>query len=349
MDPISRLMLFSPQGAEPGAACLQNSLLKRPAPQVPDSGADPTEDVVDVVDPIEAFPVSMAEVQWRISSDHLACSLVVPRNFNASILETSLLDCFAYSESAFILHVSRNTEYAPVRQAVGLHSAAAARSALNKLHRGWLAKAGAMLDTSGAMRGGEGVVEISPLLTYEGEGLEALFADVRISEPQHFAAPEEEESDVRAPFAAGCCLPARLELEKAMPEWAEVVEIRLKSEFSNSREEFSKRPALSTSLPPSLSCRPRGSGALPPSLAAMFAREEAQSTQGRKSEVQDAPGVRSRSMPSRCRSRPSRPHPQPCADVAETAFGDYPVRVTPRGLASERGEPHLGPASGCSR
>jgi len=118
----------------------------------------------------------------------LSCSLVVPMTPNALVLETSLMDYFIYTDRAIGIQVPRREEYAPVRDVLGLHCLACAMATLSELHCGWVLAAGGTFDYGepGAC------LEISPLLSYEGEGLgfgAAQGAVLRL--PCHLPSPEE--------------------------------------------------------------------------------------------------------------------------------------------------------------
>merc|ERR1712106_1104596 len=98
----------------------------------------------------------------------LTCSLVVPSKTNAFVLEVSLLDYFVYTDRAVAFEVKREREFAAVREGSGLQSPETARAALTTLHKGWMLNAGAKPSNFSDPNAG---VEVSPLLSYEGEGL----------------------------------------------------------------------------------------------------------------------------------------------------------------------------------
>lgn len=120
----------------------------------------------------------------------LRCSLVVPTYPNAHALETSVLDYFMFTDRAVAFEVERRSEFAPVRELRGLYSAENARTALSDLHRRWIFAAGGVEGRSG------GLVEVSPLLSYEGEGLDSFMANHRSTVlPAHLPGAQEEPTD----------------------------------------------------------------------------------------------------------------------------------------------------------
>mmetsp|Transcript_73109 Transcript_73109/g.136655 ORF Transcript_73109/g.136655 Transcript_73109/m.136655 type:complete len:783 (-) Transcript_73109:23-2371(-) len=131
----------------------------------------------------------------------LASSLVVPLEENAMVLETSLLDYFAYTDRAIAFEVPRHLEYAPVRQHVGPHSAFASRAAMATLHRNWLTSAGWMVaeatSSPRSLKSNE-LVEVSPLLSYEGEGLRVKGegGNTVLNLPKHLPGAKEAQRTV---------------------------------------------------------------------------------------------------------------------------------------------------------
>mmetsp|Transcript_43372 Transcript_43372/g.114210 ORF Transcript_43372/g.114210 Transcript_43372/m.114210 type:complete len:763 (-) Transcript_43372:125-2413(-) len=129
------------------------------------------------------------------SGAQLGCNLVVPSKENAVVLETSILDYFAYTDRAVAFEVNRTREFAPVREMCGLHSPNKARQSLSVLHCSWLLAGGwTLLDSSepGAC------LEISPLLSYEGEGLRLAEqqAGSTLQLPQHLPGLEELRAEL---------------------------------------------------------------------------------------------------------------------------------------------------------
>lgn len=123
----------------------------------------------------------------------LSCSLVVPAQENAYVLETSLLDYFIYSDRAVAFQVSRREEFAPIRSRHGAHSAEGAACSMSLLHRDWVLTAGGEFEK---LRDPRAKFEISPLLSYEGESLRdfpGLQSVIRT--PCHLASPGETASE----------------------------------------------------------------------------------------------------------------------------------------------------------
>ncbi|EFN54432.1 hypothetical protein CHLNCDRAFT_31829 [Chlorella variabilis] len=85
-------------------------------------------------------------------------------------LELFIFDTFPLAASTALFEVRREEEFAPVKNAPGqglADSPDTARDAILALHKGWVEAAGGQVTSS------EGV-EVSPLVSYAGEGLEEL-------------------------------------------------------------------------------------------------------------------------------------------------------------------------------
>ena len=86
---------------------------------------------------------------------------------NGIKLESFIFDVFPAANTMAVVEINRSEEFSPVKNAPGSleDSPDTARALLSALHRSWLSKAGAVVE-------GEGLVEISPAVSYAGEGLE---------------------------------------------------------------------------------------------------------------------------------------------------------------------------------
>lgn len=94
---------------------------------------------------------------------------VQPTANNGVKLEMFIFDCFPFSKSFACVEVERAEEFGPVKNAPGaaVDSPDSARALLLALGRRYLEEAGVPVE-------GEGGVEVSPLLSYRGEGLVSL-------------------------------------------------------------------------------------------------------------------------------------------------------------------------------
>lgn len=93
--------------------------------------------------------------------------LVAPKEPNGVKLEMFVFDVFPFSKNVGVLNVNRDDEFSPLKNAPGTEkdSPETCRADLLRLHAKYIAKSGGRL-------GPNVQVEISPLVTYGGEGLE---------------------------------------------------------------------------------------------------------------------------------------------------------------------------------
>jgi UDP-N-acetylglucosamine/UDP-N-acetylgalactosamine diphosphorylase len=101
--------------------------------------------------------------------DISAGELVKPAKPNGMKLELFVFDVFPFTKRFAVLEVSRPEEFSPLKNAPGTGSddPETSRSDLLSQHKRWLLAAGAKFE--------EGVeVEVSPLVSYTGEGLESV-------------------------------------------------------------------------------------------------------------------------------------------------------------------------------
>lgn len=101
-------------------------------------------------------------------------------------LEAFIFDVLEHAANPIILQVERAAEFAPLKNAAGSapdDTPEACCERLYALHKRWLSEANALVH-------GEGACEISPMLSYGGEGLEFLAATT-LQAPVHLQCPEE--------------------------------------------------------------------------------------------------------------------------------------------------------------
>ncbi|CAK9114165.1 unnamed protein product [Durusdinium trenchii] len=105
---------------------------------------------------------------------------VKPESNNGVKLEAFIFDVFPMSRRIAILETFREEEFAPVKNAPGTatDSPDTARQMVNLLCRSWVEKAGGQTDGDASA-----VLEVSPLLSYAGEGLTEHVAGKTIKVP----------------------------------------------------------------------------------------------------------------------------------------------------------------------
>lgn len=105
-------------------------------------------------------------------------ALVVPEKPNAWKFELFMFDLFPLAGSMSGLLVSREEEFAPVKNKDGVDSPASARAMVLDLHHKWALAAGL---TEDELRGK--IVEISPLASYAGEGVNPAIIRSQLGNP----------------------------------------------------------------------------------------------------------------------------------------------------------------------
>ncbi|KAA0145603.1 hypothetical protein FNF28_07850 [Cafeteria roenbergensis] len=126
----------------------------------------------------EVFHVARKKIPCADPATGLTMSKAAIETENAVKLEGFIFDVFEEAERTVLLEVDRSDEFSPVKNAPakGLSdSPDTARQMASDEARRWLEAAGATVE-------GEGLVELSPLVSYGGEGLEAL-AGATVSAP----------------------------------------------------------------------------------------------------------------------------------------------------------------------
>ncbi|KAF8078946.1 nucleotide-diphospho-sugar transferase [Lyophyllum atratum] len=121
---------------------------------------------------VEAFEEQLAFHIARKKIPHVDLKtkeIVKPSTPNGMKLEMFVFDVFPFTEHFAVLEVARNEEFSPLKNAPGTGSddSETSRRDLLAQHKRFLERAGAIVE--------EGVeIEISPLVSYAGEGLESV-------------------------------------------------------------------------------------------------------------------------------------------------------------------------------
>ena len=117
-----------------------------------------------------------------------------PAATNGIKLESFIFDVFPQAEAMAVLQISRADEFSPVKNAPGApdDSPVTARAMVLDAHRRWLAAAGAVVE-------GDAVVEISPGVSYGGEGLGSLAGRTFAAGSITLVAAPEESAAAAAP------------------------------------------------------------------------------------------------------------------------------------------------------
>lgn len=122
---------------------------------------------------------------------------VTPTDNNGIKLETFIFDVFPLCETMAVMDVERSEEFAPVKNKPGSPSDSpdTARAMISDLAKKWVQAAGGVLTVErkrdaragevddDKSNGDDDICEISPLITYSGEGLETLVKGKEISCP----------------------------------------------------------------------------------------------------------------------------------------------------------------------
>ncbi len=96
-------------------------------------------------------------------------NVVDPKEPNGIKLEMFIFDVFPFAKNFKVVQVERNQEFSPLKNKDGADSPETSKRDILALHKTWLEKAGATVT---------GDVEISPLVSYDGEGLESFKGQV---------------------------------------------------------------------------------------------------------------------------------------------------------------------------
>ncbi|XP_055525727.1 UDP-N-acetylhexosamine pyrophosphorylase-like protein 1 [Wyeomyia smithii] len=114
---------------------------------------------------------------------------VSPETPNGIKIEKFVFDVFEFAEQFIAFEVARDEEFSALKNmdSAGKDCASTAREDIYKLHKKYVQAAGGTVEGS--------VCEISPLLSYAGEGIQKLVQGKTLSSPVHLRAPEENDEN----------------------------------------------------------------------------------------------------------------------------------------------------------
>ncbi|CAB0019700.1 unnamed protein product [Nesidiocoris tenuis] len=112
---------------------------------------------------------------------------IIPEKANGIKIEKFVFDVFQFCKHLVVWEVRREDEFSALKNsdAEDKDNPTTARNALYALHRRYVEEAGGKFD------GDKAEVEISPLLSYSGEGLRDLVANRTFTSPLYLSAPSE--------------------------------------------------------------------------------------------------------------------------------------------------------------
>lgn len=110
---------------------------------------------------------------------------VSPKVPNGIKMEKFIFDVFPFAEKLVVWDVNRDEEFSALKNSdeVGKDCPSSARKDIYRLHKKWIEKAGGKFDEEDV------VCEISPLLSYSGEGLEKIVEGQIFSSPLYLKSP----------------------------------------------------------------------------------------------------------------------------------------------------------------
>lgn len=112
----------------------------------------------------------------------------IPEKPNGIKIEKFVFDVFEFAEKFVVLAVEREDEFSPLKNAdsAGKECASTARNDIYRYHKKLIAAAGGHLNGD--------ICEISPLLTYGGEGLEHIVNGKTFTAPIHLKSDDEQQN-----------------------------------------------------------------------------------------------------------------------------------------------------------
>ncbi|WP_051620524.1 UTP--glucose-1-phosphate uridylyltransferase [Paenibacillus sp. UNC451MF] len=120
----------------------------------------------DFIEKVAGVDLPFAMAHKKIKCIDSFGKLMEPNIPNAYKMEQFIFDFFPLSEQITVLKVKREEEFAPVKNKEGEDSPASARELVLSLHHKWLLESGVSKERLSHRR-----IEISPLVSYAGEGL----------------------------------------------------------------------------------------------------------------------------------------------------------------------------------
>lgn len=112
-----------------------------------------------------------------------------PDKPNGIKIEKFVFDVFEFAEKFVVLAVERDDEFSPLKNAdsAGKECATTARNDIYRYHK-------KLIETAGGQVNGD-ICEISPLLSYGGEGLEPIVSGKTFSAPIHLKSDDEQQQN----------------------------------------------------------------------------------------------------------------------------------------------------------
>ena len=112
---------------------------------------------------VQEFELSYHVAKKKIANLGEDGKMIVPSENNGIKLELFIFDVFPFTKNFKVLMVPREDEFSALKNKEGNDSPMTSRRDILNKHKRWLEKVGAIV---------VGDVEVSPLLSYDGEGLE---------------------------------------------------------------------------------------------------------------------------------------------------------------------------------
>jgi len=143
---------------------------------------------IDMLDVLCGHKLPFHVAHKKIAAVTPEGTTVKPSSNNGIKLEMFIFDVFQYAPDAVCFYVSREEEFSPVKNAPGnpVDSPDSARKLMSEYHTKLAKAAGATIVVPEGFEG-EPLFEISPLVSYGGEGLESLCKGKTFTVPYHLS------------------------------------------------------------------------------------------------------------------------------------------------------------------